>query len=283
MPGIIYVVATPIGNLEDITWRAVNVLRSVEIVAAEDTRHTRTLLAHLQIAPPRLVSLHEHNEQGRSAALVAEVAAGRSLALVSDAGTPLINDPGLEVVRAAWDAGIRVVPIPGPSSVLGALSVSPFGSANALLAGFLPVRDKVREEALLRLCRHPGAVVFFEAPHRIVGTLETLERIAPARRILVCRELTKLHETLLLGLASELKTVVREEHRGEFTCVLEGAGSDGDADSVARLELGDRLIAELKGLLPPRQAARIVAKVCGLRAREVYARLTGEGASETEE
>jgi 16S rRNA (cytidine1402-2'-O)-methyltransferase len=252
------------------TYRAVNVLRKVEIIAAEDTRHSRGLLNHFAIAGPRLVALHEHNEMERASELIQCAIDGESTAIISDAGTPMISDPGLSVIRAAWEARIRVVPIPGASALTAALSVSPFGAMGCMFVGFLPARTKVLEALLNDLSLHPGAVVFFEAPHRIVTTLQVLERLLPTRRVLIGRELTKLHETLLLGTASELLPQIQGEHRGEFICIIEGKGdSPKDSSSVDTTVLEQALAS----LLPPRQVAKVLAKVSGVDSRTVYRRL----------
>ncbi len=263
--GRLFVVATPIGNLDDITLRAVNVLRSVATIAAEDTRHTRALLQHLGLAPPRLVSLHEHNETAMTARMLALLAEG-DVALVSDAGTPLVCDPGFALVRAVWEAGGQVVPIPGPSSVLAALCVSPLPPTDVTFAGFLPSKTAALRKRLEAFAAFPGAVVFFEAPHRILATLEMLAEVHPGRRLLLGRELTKMHETLLFGTASELLPQVRAEHRGEFVVVLEGGEAIGSA-------AGEAVLRELAGLLPPRQVARITARLAGGDSRSWYERL----------
>ena len=252
------------------TFRAVSVLRKVEIIAAEDTRHSRGLLNHFAISGPRLVALHEHNEMERSSELIECARAGESTAIISDAGTPMISDPGLAVIRAAWEANIRVVPIPGASALTAALSVSPFGAQGCTFVGFLPVRTKVLETLLNDLSMHSGAVVFFEAPHRIVATMQVLEKLLPSRRLMIGRELTKLHETLLLGTASELLPQIEGEHRGEFICILEGMGdAPRDAPSMDTTVLEQALV----GLLPPRQVAKVLAKVSGVDSRTVYTRL----------
>ncbi len=252
------------------TFRAVSVLRKVEIIAAEDTRHSRGLLNHFAISGPRLVALHEHNEMERASELIECARAGESTAIISDAGTPMISDPGLAVIRAAWEANIRVVPIPGASALTAALSVSPFGAHGCTFVGFLPARTKVLEALLNDLRTHSGAVVFFEAPHRIVATMQVLEKLLPSRRVLIGRELTKLHETLLLGTASELLPQIEGEHRGEFICILEGMGdSPKGAASMETTVLEQALV----GLLPPRQVAKVLAKVSGVDSRTVYTRL----------
>ncbi len=281
--GVIYVVATPIGNLDDMTYRAVNVLRSVGIIAAEDTRHTRMLLSHFGIGEKRLLSMHEHNESSRVAELLRLVATeGESLALVSDAGTPLISDPGTLLVKEAWSAGIRLVPIVGASSLAALLSVSPFGAVGVRFVGFVPARAGSRSEFLEELGSHRGPALFLEAPHRIVATLEAIALAFPERRILIGRELTKLHEQILLGTARDLLPGIEAEHRGEFVCLLEGSG-DAKADGDAQQKFGrDELIRVLKAELPPRKIAKVIARLYGETARDVYRSLTGEEASDDE-
>ena len=256
------------------TFRAVNVLRSVQTIAAEDTRHTRTLLSHFGLGDRRLVSLHEHNEAGRTEELLSAVADGGSLALVSDAGTPLVSDPGTLLVREAWSRGLKLVPVVGASAVSALMSVSPFGASGLHFSGFLPARPAARDAALLVLSRSAGPVFFFEAPHRIVSTVEALARLLPRRRLLVGRELTKLHEQLLLGTAQELLPTLRGEHRGEFVCALEGAAGDDTSgpgmDGVGRTQV----IEALRSELPPRALARVIARLFGETARSVYAELT---------
>ena len=221
MPGILYVVATPIGNLEDVTLRALRVLREVSVIAAEDTRRTAKLLARHAIATP-MTSLHEHNEVKKSPALLARLAAGDHIALVSDAGTPGVSDPGLKLVRAAIDAGITVVPAPGPSAVMTALvgSGAPFESFR--FVGFPPNRSKARKEWLGALSTQPGPVVLFEAPHRIQATLAEAFDVLGNRQISVGREMTKAHEEWLRGSISEVIASLAEP-RGEFTIVIEPA------------------------------------------------------------
>ncbi len=269
VPGCLYVVATPIGNLDDITVRAVNVLKSVATIAAEDTRHTRRLLQHLGIDGVRLISLHEHNE-GATAGQVLELLQHGDIALVSDAGTPLLSDPGFELVRAAWAEGLQVVPVPGASALTAALSACPLPNHDVCFAGFLPSKSGPLRKRLDTFATFPGAVVFFEAPHRIVATMEALAERFPTRRVFVARELTKMHETLLFGLPEALAPVLQQEHRGEFVVVLEGRErGEGSAGTVS----GEVLLRELAGQLPPRAAARIVARICGGESRDWYSRI----------
>ena len=218
MPGTLFVVATPIGNLEDITLRALRVLRSVAVIAAEDTRRTAHLLARHAISTPT-TSLHEHNEVKKSPALVARLLNGDDIALVSDAGTPTVSDPGGELIRAAVAAGVRVEPIPGPSAAMAALAVSGLPTETVTFLGFPPTRSNDRNTWFDRLRHIAGTVVFFEAPHRIRQTLEDLLRITGDHETLVARELTKAHEELVRG---PISTVLHALHsdRGEFTVVV---------------------------------------------------------------
>ena len=218
MPGTLFVVATPIGNLEDITVRALRVLREVAVIAAEDTRRTAHLLARHAIATPT-TSLHEHNEAGKSNALVARLQRGDSIALVSDAGTPTVSDPGGRLIRAAIDAGLRVEPVPGPSAVLAALAASGLPTDSFLFLGFPPTRSKDRKLWFERVKTVRGTIVFFEAPHRIQDTLHEFQREVGNCEVVVGRELTKIHEELVRGPIAEVSKSVGEG-RGEFTIVV---------------------------------------------------------------
>ncbi len=203
-PGTLYLVATPIGNLEDVSARALRVLREANLVAAEDTRHTRRLLDHFGISA-HVVSLHEHNERARAASLVERVLAGETVALVTDAGSPGIADPGYPVVRAAVALGVRVESIPGPSAVITALQVSGLPTDAFLFAGFLPPKRAARRRRLEELSAYRETIVVFESPHRIEACLEDLEAVWADRPIALARELTKLHEQVLRGSAREVK------------------------------------------------------------------------------
>ena len=222
--GVLYVVATPIGNLGDVTLRALEVLRSVPLIAAEDTRHTRRLLTHYGIATP-LFSAHAHVERARAKDIVARLARGTKGALVVDAGSPGVSDPGALVVRAVLDAGHTVRVVPGPSAVIAALSVSGLDTAAFLFAGFLPVKKGARDARLQELLSRPETVVVYEAPHRARATLEALAKLAPGRRVAACRELTKLHEDVRRGTAGAiLEGLAAEQERGEWVLVIAGAG-----------------------------------------------------------
>jgi len=266
--GVVYVVATPIGNLEDLSPRAQRILREVALIACEDTRHTALLCQRYAITTPR-VSLHAHNEAKRVPELLERLARGESLALVSDAGTPLVSDPGERLVRAALDAGIAVVPVPGPSAVLAALVASGFATRRFAFAGFLPRKGSERGETLAALRGFPGTLVFFEAPNRAADTLVDLHAALGPRRVALARELTKRHESVLRGQLGELSL---EELRGELTIVVEGPSDDARTPAAPE-ELdaaADRLLASG---LSRRDAARRLAAELGLPKRDAYARV----------
>ena len=221
MPGILFVVATPIGNLEDVTLRALRVLREVSLIAAEDTRRTARLLQHYSIPTPT-TSLHEYNERAKAPGLIARLQSGSSIALVSDAGTPVLSDPGAELVRLAHEAGIKVEPVPGPSAAVAAVSASGAQSDGFLFVGFPPSRSKARKLWLSALTSEPRAIVLFEAPHRIRALLEDLEEIFGDRLLTVGRELTKAHEELVVQPIDAVLEGLREP-RGEYTLVIHPA------------------------------------------------------------
>lgn len=267
--GTLFVVATPIGNLEDLSPRARRTLAEVAAVCAEDTRHTRRLLAHFGIEA-ELVALHEHNEQALAAKLVQRLEAGDSLALVSDAGTPLVSDPGFRLVAAARAAGIRVSPVPGPSALIAALSVAGLPSDRFVFEGFLPAKPGARRERLQKLAGEPRTLLFYESAHRIDGTLEDMAAVlGPARRAVLARELTKLFETVLDGHLEALCRRVladADQRKGEFVLVVEGAGDDGGA----ALAEGRRVYALLADHLPPSSAARLAADITGAPRKALY-------------
>jgi len=257
MPGTLFVVATPIGNLEDITLRALRVLREVAVIAAEDTRRTGHLLARHAIATPT-TSLHEHNERQKTAAILKRLETGEDIALVSDAGTPTVSDPGESLVRAALAAGIRVEPVPGPSAGIAALSASGFPSEAVLFLGFPPTRSKDRKRWFERARVADATVVFFESPHRIRQTLEELRQTIGDREILVARELTKIHENLV---KQPISTIIEslDGPIGEFTIVVNIGHSTEYDQRTSQAELNGR-----------RQALAIVAKEYGLTANQLY-------------
>ncbi len=278
-PGTLYLIATPIGNLEDISLRALRILREVDVVAAEDTRHTRKLLAHHGI-PARLVSLHEHNERARTPELVARLQAGERIALVSDAGTPGLSDPGQVLVRAAAAAGVPVVPVPGPSAFLSALVASGLPTAPVTFLGFLPAPRSERRAALDAVRALPHTLVVYEAPHRLLAALRDLLDVLGDRRAAVARELTKIHEEVFRGrLREALQHFSAHPPRGEFTLVVEGAppgraavppepgeGEGHSQQAHARAVLR----AALARHAAPFEAVRRAAQASGLRRNEVY-------------
>ena len=275
MAGTLYVVATPLGNLQDLTLRAADVLRRVEVVAAEDTRHTRPLLSHLGAAP-QMLSFHAHSDERRIEGLLEILHGGRSVALVSDAGTPAISDPGFELVAAARAAGIDVVPIPGPSAVATVLSAAGLPADRYLFLGFLPRKGPERTRLLARAAGEEWSVVLFEAPNRVVALLEDLAEVAgEGRRVTIGRELTKLHEEIVAGtLADMAGYYTKSEPRGEFTVVLEGTGQPAAAPdrSAEAAELARRLLAEGHSR---REVAQQVATELGLARNAAYRLVTG--------
>lgn len=265
--GVLYVVATPIGNLDDVSRRAVNVLSSVALIAAEDTRQTLKLLSALGLPKSKLVSLHEHNEEAASESVLAVLNRGQDVALVSDAGTPLLSDPGFSLVRRCFEQGIALRPVPGPSALSAALSVCPLPTAGFRFVGFLPARASGRGARLEELLRLGDPLVFFEAPHRLRDCLTDLDRLAASRRIFVAREMTKKFETYLCDVPRELIAHMDagEQWRGEVVCVLDGMRGEVAED----LDL-DRVMKVLADELPPAQAARIGAAILGRRKSELY-------------
>ncbi|MEA5666963.1 16S rRNA (cytidine(1402)-2'-O)-methyltransferase [Stenotrophomonas sp. MH1] len=265
----LYVVATPIGNLADLSPRAQEVLRSVAAICAEDTRHTGQLLSHFGISKP-LVALHDHNEEAMAQRVVARLQAGESLAVVSDAGTPLVSDPGFRLVRAARAAGIKVSPVPGACAAIAALSVAGLPSDRFVFEGFLPAKAAARRDRLQRLASETGTLVFYESSHRIAESLADMAMAFGAERpAVVARELTKLFETVLDGsLAQLLATVQADENqrKGEFVVMVQGAGDD----EAAKVAEGRRLYARLNEHLPPSTAAKLAAELSGAPRKALY-------------
>jgi 16S rRNA (cytidine1402-2'-O)-methyltransferase len=273
MSGTLYVVATPIGNLEDVTLRALRVLREVSLIAAEDTRRTARLLQHYSIST-RTTSLHEHNERSKTAPLVARLVAGESIALVSDAGTPVVSDPGSQLVAAAHAAGIRVEPVPGPNAAVAVLSASGLAGDGFVFAGFPPNRSKARKQWLQGLVKETRPLILYEAPHRIRATLIDMQAILGDRVTAVGRELTKVHENLVVRPISQQLAGLLEE-RGEFTLVVAGAAAETEAviaPAAAQMasEFGHMTKNEPLGR---REAIRTLAQKYRISAREVFALL----------
>ena len=271
MSGTLFVVATPIGNLEDLSPRACRTLAEVDLVAAEDTRHTGRLLSHLGVKT-RQIALHEHNEARVTAVVIERLKDGRSVALVSDAGTPLVSDPGYRLVRAAHENGITVAPVPGPSAVTAALSVSGLPTDRFAFEGFPPAKRAARRKWLQARVADERTLVFFEAVHRIDATLaDMVEAFGADRDAFLGRELTKLHEQCVVASLGELRDEVGSgtiASKGEFVVAVSGA--EGVAESSLEV---DRLLAELLELVPARQAAAIAARITGARRNALYERI----------
>jgi 16S rRNA (cytidine1402-2'-O)-methyltransferase len=270
MPGILYVVATPLGNLGDLSLRAMEVLRAVPVVAAEDTRRTRGLLSHLGTSP-RLLSYHAHSEEPRLETLLEILHDGRDVALVSDAGTPVVSDPGTDLVAAARASGITVVPIPGPSAVATALSAAGLKGDRYLFLGFVPRKGSERARLLARAAAEEWSVVFFEAPPRLADLLEDLARaVGGSRRAVVARELTKLHEEFRAGTLAELAGYYSQHPpRGEITIVLEGTGAPAEPPDRTgeAVEQATLLLAEG---LTRREVVRRITETLGLPRNDAY-------------
>jgi 16S rRNA (cytidine1402-2'-O)-methyltransferase len=274
---MLFVVATPIGNLEDLTFRAVRVLREADVIACEDTRQTRKLLDHYGITTP-MVSYHDHNEGTRTTELIERMKVGAKVALVSDAGTPLISDPGFRLVAEARSQGIAVVPIPGASAALSALSASGLPTDEFRFCGFLPQKQTQRSELLRGLARDPATLIFYEAPHRILETLREVAALMPSRPVVVARELTKLHEEFLTGSADEILRELgsRPTVKGEITMLI-GKASDAHGDSEDERPLAEAVAELERAGLTRMDAIKQVAKDRGLGKRDVYRELSGGG------
>ena len=278
MAGTLFLVATPIGNLSDITHRALQVLRDVALIACEDTRHTRKLLQHYGI-DTKTISYHEHNEQQRAGQLIDILKAGSDVAVVSDAGTPSISDPGYRLVRAAIDNDITVVPVPGPSALISALTAAGLPTDEFFFGGFLPARSNARRERLNELRSVPGTLIFYEAPHRIAAALNDAHKILGEREAVVARELTKLHEEIRRGRLSELSKHYSndEQPRGEFVLLIDRTplehGEAGTTETASVAALVQQF--ESEGL-DHRAALKKAARELQLSRAEAYRRLQSE-------
>jgi len=267
MPGILYIVATPIGNLEDITLRALRVLKEVDVIAAEDTRHTRILLNHYGIQTP-LTSYHEHNERTKAEALVKRLLQGEDMALVSDAGTPSISDPGFRLVVQAVRAGIQISPLPGASALTAVLSASGLPTDRVVFEGFLPAKKKQRREKLQTLRDEARTLVFYEAPHRLTEALDDVHELLGDREAVLAREVSKVHEEFLRGHVSELIRVLRRrEIRGEVTLIISGSAGESRVTE-------DRLKAEIRELhlrgMRVKEIAEVLGEKFGYPKKEIY-------------
>ncbi len=267
MVGILYLVATPIGNLEDITVRASRILSEVSAIACEDTRESHKLLDHLGIRKP-LLSCHEHNERARTEELVARLQHGESIALISDAGSPLVSDPGYRLVEAALEAGLTVVPIPGPSALITALTASGLATDAFYFGGFLPPKTNQRRKILESLAELDATLIFYESPHRILESLTDVAEVLGARRAVVARELTKMHEEFLRGTATSIRDTLagRPSVKGEITLLI--AKADAQAEDTAPIpEAVNELVA---AGISRMDAMKAVARRRGISKRDVY-------------
>lgn len=268
--GILYVVATPIGNLADMVPRAIETLQTVAIIAAEDTRHSARLLAHFDIKTPA-VAYHDHSDEHRTVQLLARLLAGESVALVSDAGTPLISDPGYRLVRSAREKGIQVVPVPGACAMVAALSAAGLPSDRFAFEGFLPAKEVARRTHLQALINDPRTLVFYEAPHRILETLQDMSAIfGTEREVVIAREITKTFETIKGGTLAEIAAWVEgdtNQQRGEIVVLVRGATPIEKAEISPEQERVMRVLLEE---LPVKQAAAIGAKITGLKKNFLY-------------
>ena len=265
----LYIVATPIGNLDDITLRAIDTLKRVDLIAAEDTRHSGLLLQHLGIKA-RLYSLHDHNEQEKAQVLIEKLQAGLSIALISDAGTPLINDPGYHLVKACRENGIKVVPIPGACAAIAALSVAGLPSDKFIYEGFLPAKSKARQDSLASLITEPRTMIFYESTHRLLETLKDMQTIFGAdKQIVLAKELTKTWETIVSFPVNELIDWLNQDasrQKGEFVLIVAGYtenNKDIDPKAINTLKL-------LQKELPLKKAAAITAEIYGLKKNQLY-------------
>ena len=270
----LYLVFTPIGNLEDITLRALRILREADVIAAEDTRHTGKLLARYDIRNP-LISLHEHNETARIQNILNRLAAGESVALVSDAGAPTISDPGYQLVQAAIEAGFQPEPIPGPSAFVAALTASGLPTDRFTFLGFPPRKAKARTQLLQSLKAEPGALIFYESPRRLPALLADIAReLGPERPVVVARELTKLHEEFWRGRADEAAQAFAEPPKGEIVVLVGGAAVTAAPEITPAVD--EALAGLLAGGMSVSAAARLLAELTGLPRRALYQRALGE-------
>ena len=271
MSGTLFVVATPIGNLDDLSSRAAEVLAQVDLIAAEDTRHTGRLLSHLMLRKP-LFALHDHNEAEAARTLLERIENGETVALVSDAGTPLVSDPGYRLVTGAHERGITVSPVPGASALVAAMSAAGLPSDRFTFEGFLPHKSAARRKALAELATESRTMVFYESRHRINDSLaDMVDAFGADRRACIARELTKLHEQVVRANLGELLERLQSgaiDERGEFVVVIEGCEGT-DKQSID----SDRLLVALAGKLPAKEAAKIAAELTGERRNALYARI----------
>lgn len=266
--GILYIVATPIGNIDDISYRAVQTLKDVSLICAEDTRHSQRLMSHYDIRTP-MISLHEHNEESRIQQIADKLDNNQSVALISDAGTPLISDPGFKLVRGLRQQGHHISPIPGASALISALSVAGLATDSFSFWGFLPAKSKARKERFKALAEHKETLVFYESSHRIADSLQDLSDVYGNRQVVIARELTKNFETILSGDSSKLVQQVLNDpnqQKGEFVVMVEGSTSVDDGINLETQSIMAQLLTEL----PPNKAAKLTAQITGAKKKELY-------------
>ena len=272
MTGTLYIVATPIGNLDDITFRAFEVLKSVDFVLAEDTRHSKTLLSHLDISKP-IRAFHEHNEREKTKAIISEIYSGKSIALISDAGTPLISDPGYFLVAQAKKEGLKVVPIPGPTALITALSASGLASDSFTFLGFLPSKQTARIKLLTGLAGRTETIIFYESPKRVLATLTDMQAIfGDSREVCLAKELTKAFETIHTGSIPNLieyLTIDQNHQKGEFVVLISATNEIDLAEAEIQL---DSLLPILCAEMGTSKAAKIAAKITGIDKKKCYKR-----------
>jgi 16S rRNA (cytidine1402-2'-O)-methyltransferase len=265
----LYIVATPLGNMSDITYRAIEILKGVDLIAAEDTRHSGKLLSYYQISKP-MFSLHDHNERQRGSVLIEKIKAGQSVALISDAGTPLISDPGYHLVNECREAGVDVVPIPGACAAITALSAAGLPSDRFSFEGFLPVKEKAKAEKLASLIEETQTMIFYESPRRIEDTVKHIINIMGAeRKLVIARELTKMFESYYVLPAAEMLAWLNKDTnhcRGEFVLMVAGASKDQDVLSMEAI----KTLTLLKKELPLKKAAAITAEIYNLKKNDLY-------------
>jgi len=272
MTGTLYIVATPIGNLDDITFRAFEVLKSVDFVLAEDTRHSKTLLSHLDISKP-IRAFHEHNEREKTKAIISEIYSGKSIALISDAGTPLISDPGYFLVAQAKKEGLKVVPIPGPTALITALSASGLASDSFTFLGFLPSKQTAKIKLLTGLAGRTETIIFYESPKRVLATLTDMQAIfGDSREVCLAKELTKAFETIHTGSIPNLieyLTIDQNHQKGEFVILISATNEIDLAEAEIQL---DSLLPILCAEMGTSKAAKIAAKITGIDKKKCYKR-----------
>ncbi|CAM4458661.1 MAG: Ribosomal RNA small subunit methyltransferase I [Legionellaceae bacterium] len=267
--GHLYIVATPIGNLQDITVRAIDILKHVDCIAAEDTRHSKILLSHYQINTP-LISFHAHNEQQRAQALLSQLKEGKNIALISDAGTPLISDPGYEMVRLALAEEIRVIPIPGPCALITGLSASGLPTDRFAYEGFLPAKSSTRKQYLNLLQDENRTLVFYEAPHRIIETLQDMAVVfSLSRHATIARELTKTYETIYSATLEEIIARLiadKQQQKGEFVILIQGIKKE----NLSAFSESERILKILLAELPVKQATNLTSQITGEKKNTLY-------------